>query len=70
MLRNNGGPASIVDKHLKRRDPLDLQTGDIGLVILEQREFLALIYNQFAISPGPERAVMNLAMHCRFGWAT
>jgi hypothetical protein len=70
ILRANGGVSGIVDGMLKRKDRFELQTGDIGLMLHETRgEFLAVIYNRYAITPGVERLLMNRTLSCEYGWA-
>jgi len=68
VLRSHGGAAALVDKHFQRKPVIDLATGDWGLIRLEDREFVAVVYNQWAITPGAERQVMNPVMQCSIGW--
>lgn len=68
ILQDQGGMVVLVDSLLSRRDG-SLQRGDIGLIELDDREFLAVVYLQHAITPGPEHILMNDVSACRFGWA-
>ena len=69
FLKKNGGTTGIVDRNFERIDKYDLQTGDIGLLVIDDREFIGIIYSMYAITPGVERQVMNRAIDCSIGWA-
>ena len=70
LLRAPGGLAGLVDGiGLPRRPATDLRRGDIGLMKVDGRDFLAVIWGEFAISPGDEHALMNRTLDCEFGWA-
>jgi len=68
LIQAAGGLSAILDGMFPRQAVDRLQRGDIGLLREGDREFLAVIWNEYAISPGPTRSVNNMALACVAGW--
>lgn len=69
LAKAAGGFSAILDGLYLRRPVERLQRGDIGLMRDADREYLAVVWNELAISPGPTQSVHNLALSCSAGWA-
>lgn len=67
LIQEHGGLVAMVDAVLPRREG-PLSRGDIGLIEIDGHEFLAVMWGQYAITPGAERALM-LTQIPRIGWA-
>jgi hypothetical protein len=69
LIAAGGGLPAILDGIYPRRPVERLQRGDIGLLQAGDWEYLSVIWNEFAYTPGPDAVVMRRTLDCVAGWA-
>lgn len=68
ILRSHGGLEAMVDDVYPRRNVLDLQRGDLGLVRNGDMQTLCVIWPPHAIGPGLTGIVLAPVEECVCGW--
>lgn len=66
VLKALGGMVAVADERFERAE--EAQRGDIGLVVLDDREFFGVIYPPYVVAPGEKHIVMPPASSCRLAW--